>query len=167
VTSFSYRSARNGSLVAGLGLVIAIETLVLHLWLTKSHPIIGWTLTVSSLAAIGWLVADYRALGRGAVQLTDERLALRVGRRFDVSVPTTAVSSALRPTWRDLPNPGTPQAADYLNLTKPAAPNVLLILSTPMDVRLPGGLRRSATRLALCLDEPDEFLAAIHPTPIS
>lgn len=165
--SFSYRSARSAPLVAGLGLVIAIETVVLHLWLASRHPIIGWTLTVSSLAAIAWLVADYRALGRGAVQLTDEQLDLRVGRRFAVSVPTTTVSSALRPTWRDLPNPGTPQAAGYLNLTKPATPNVLLILSAPLEVRLPGGLRRSATSFALCLDEPDAFLAAIRPSPLS
>lgn len=165
--SFSYRSARSAPLVAGLGLVIAIETVVLHLWLASRHPIIAWTLTVSSLAAIAWLVADYRALGRGTVQLGDDLLDLRVGRRFAVSVPTNAVSSALRPTWRDLPSPGTPAAAGYLNLTKPATPNVLLILSSPMDVRLPGGLRRSATRFALCLDEPDAFLSAMHPTPIS
>lgn len=165
--SFSYRSARSGSLAAGLGLVIAIETLVLHLWLSSRHPIIAWTLTSSSLAAIAWLVADYRALGRGAVQLGDERLDLRVGRRFAVSVPTTAIANALRPTWRDLPNPGSPQAAGYLNLTKPAAPNVLLILSTAIEVRLPGGLRRSATSFGLCLDDPDAFLAAIHPTPVS
>lgn len=152
--------------MAGLGLVIGIETLVLHLWLSSRHPIIAWVLTVSSLAAISWLVADYRALGRGAVGLTDEMLDLRVGRRFAVAVPTTAVSSALRPTWRDLPNPGSPQAVGYLNLTKPAAPNVLLILSTPIEVRLPGGLRRSATSVALCLDEPEAFLAAIRPTPV-
>ncbi|HET7187101.1 MAG TPA: hypothetical protein VFI52_03055 [Gemmatimonadaceae bacterium] len=165
--SFSYRSARNGTPVAGLVLVIAIETLVLHLWLASRHPIIAWTLTVSSLAAIAWLVADYRALGRGAVRLATDALDLRIGRRFAVTVPTTALSSALRPTWRDLPSPGSPEAVGYLNLTKPAAPNVLLILSTPMVVRLPGGLRRSATRFALCLDEPDDFLAAIRPTPAS
>lgn len=165
--SFAYRSARSGPLVAGLGLVIAIETLVLHLWLASRHPIIAWTLTVSSLAAIAWLAADYRALGRGAVRLGDDLLDLRVGRRFAFSVPTTAIASALRPTWKDLPSPGTPAAAGYLNLTKPATPNVLLILSAPVDVRLPGGLRRSAIRFALCLDEPDAFLAAIHPTPVS
>ena len=165
--TFAYRSARNGTLVAGLVLVIAIETLVLHLVLVSRHPVVGWTLTVSSLSMIAWLAADYRALGRGAVRLSDDLLDLRVGRRFAASLPTAAISSALRPTWRDLPNPGTPQAAGYLNLTKPAAPNVLLTLTAPVMVRLPGGLRRSATRFALCLDEPDDFLAAIHSTLIS
>jgi len=160
--TFTYRSARSGALLAGFGLAIAIETLVLHLWLVARHPIVAWTLTAGSVAALAWLVADYRSLGRGVVRLSDDLLDIRVGLRFAASVPTSAVATATRPTWRDLPTPGTPATVGYVNLMKPATPNVLLTLAVPATVRLPGGLRRSARRLGLRLDSPDDFLAALH-----
>jgi hypothetical protein len=161
VSAFTYRSARSGSVVGGLGLVIAIETVALHLWLAARHPVAAWALTAGSLATLGWLAADYRALGRGAVLLDGDTVDLRVGRRAAVRLPRTAVLTVARPTWRDLPAAGTPAAADYLNLTKPATPNVLLTLSAPTTVRLPGGLTRQARRLGVRLDDPDAFVAAL------
>ena len=50
---------------------------------------------------------------------------------------------------------------DYLNLTKPAAPNVLIMLATPQRVRLVAGIHREVRRLALRLDDPDSFLRAL------
>lgn len=164
--TFTYRSAQSGALFAGIILAIAAETLVLHFLLAARHPIVGWTLTLSSLAAMAWLAADYRALGRGAVGVADDVLDLRVGRRFAVQLPVTTVATATRPTWRDLPTRGTPAAAGYLNLTRPADPNVLLTLGAPTMVKLPGGLRRSATRIALHLDAPDDFIAALRSSGV-
>jgi hypothetical protein len=149
-------------MVAGIALAITIETFVLHVLLFGRHPILAWALTSSSLSAIAWIIADYRALGRGAVQIEDQIIDLRIGRRFAMQVPTAAVVSAMRPSWRDVPVRGTTGAIGYLNLTKPAGPNILLTLAAPAMVRLPGGMRRSVTRLGVCLDAPDEFLAALH-----
>jgi hypothetical protein len=165
MVAFTYRSARSGSLVGGLGLAIAVETVALHLWLAARHPIAAWALTVGSVAALVWLAADYRALGRGAVRLDAKTLDLRIGRRFALRLPRSAVVEVVRPTWRDLPTAGTPAAADYLNLTKPAMPNVLLTLSAPTTVRLAGGLARRARRLGLRLDDADAFVAALVATP--
>lgn len=165
--SFTYRSARSGSLVAGLALAIAIETIVLHLWLMPRHPVIAWTLTVSSIGALVWLAGDYHALGRGAVRVTSQTIDLRIGRRFAVQLPTAAIAQVAQPGWRDLPAPGTPEAIGYINLTKPATPNVMLTLAEPLAVRLPGGIRRSASRLALMLDDPGAFIAAVRREPRS
>lgn len=164
MVEFTYRSARSGSLVGGLGLVIAIETAALHLWLAARHPVLAWTLTAGSLATLAWLAADYHALGRGAVRLDDDTLDLRVGRRLSLRLPRTAVLAAVRPSWRDLPAAGTPGAGDYLSLMKPAAPNVLVTLAGPATIRLPGGLARRARRLGLRLDDPDAFVAALAVT---
>lgn len=158
---FTYHSARSGSLLAGLGLVLLVETVVLHLWLGARHPVLAWTLTVTSLSVILWLVADYRAMARGAVRLSHDILDLRVGRRFAVRLARTEVIAAIRPGWRDLPEAGTPAAAGFLNLMKPATPNVLLTLAHPARVRLPGGMRRTVRQLGLHLDEPERFLSAI------
>lgn len=163
--AFTYRSARSGSLVFGLGLAIAVETLVLHLWLGARHPAVAWALTVASVATILWLAADYAALGSGAVRLVGDELDLRVGRRGAVRVPRSSVQAVVRPTWRDLPVTGAPDARDYLNLTKPATPNVLVTLAAPATVRLSGGLTRRARRIGLRLDDPAAFVTALAAPP--
>lgn len=76
-------------------------------------------------------------------------------------LPRSDIAVAVRPGWRELPQAGTPAAAGYLNMMKPATPNVLLTLTAPARVRLPGGLSRSVCRLGLHLDEPELFLAAL------
>src|SRR4051794_14872178 len=123
MTAFTYRAARSGALVAGFALVIGVETLVLHLWLMTRHPVFAWVLTSASVATIAWLVADYRALGRGAVHIAGSTLELRIGRRISASVPLATIAAVTRPTWRDVPAPGTPAAEGYVNLMRPASPN--------------------------------------------
>lgn len=74
--AFTYRRARSGPLLAGLSLVIVAETAALHVWLVSRHPYVAWTLLALSLSTLGWLVADYRAMGRGAIRLGPETLDL-------------------------------------------------------------------------------------------
>ena len=138
--------------------MLLIETAALHLVLVSRHPVLAVSLTTSSVLAIIWLVRDYLALGRQVVQLDDETLRLKVGRRFDISVALANITRVLRPSFRDLPTPGTNQGRDYLNLTKPASPNVLIVLHMPVKVRLPGGFHRMVGRLSLHLDEPEVFV---------
>lgn len=163
---FTYRSARSGSLLAGVTMAILVETVVLHLWLVGRHPVIAWILTASSTGVLAWLIADYRAAGRGAVRLSNDVLQLQIGRRFDLRLPRADVATSVRPEWRDVPEAGTPAAARYLNLTKPATPNVLLTLVAPTSIRLPGGLSRSVQQLGLHLDQPEAFFVALtHSSP--
>jgi hypothetical protein len=164
---FTYRAARSGSVVAGLGLAIVVETLVLHLWLGAEHPVLAWGLTAASVWALGWLAADYHALGRGAIRVDPEVLELRVGRRAAVCVPLGAVVTVVRPTWREVPVAGAPGSGDYRNLMKPATPNVLVTLGAPVKVRLAGGLARPAQRLGLRLDDPVGFITAVETLRLS
>ena len=159
--AFTYRSARSGSLTVAISIVVLIETVALHFVIASRHPVLAWCLTVVSLSAVLWIARDYRALGNGAVRFDDRTLYLRIGRRLDLELPLAAIERAFAPTFRDLPTPGTNQGRDYLNLTKPAAPNVLLGLCEPRRVRLTAGLRRTVTRLALRVDDPDGFLRAL------
>src|SRR5438309_2130086 len=129
---FSYRSARSTAFVAGICMVILIETVALHFLMRVRYPVAAWGLTILSLSAVLWLVRDHRALATGAVRLESGTVHLAVGHRFDIRVPVAHVSRAIAPTFRDLPTPGTNQGRDYLNLTKPAVPNVLILLHSPM-----------------------------------
>jgi hypothetical protein len=160
-SEFSLRTARSGSLTAGLSAVILIETLAVHFLLAARHPAVAWLVTALSLAAVVYLVRDYQALGRGSVRVADDRLLLAVGRRYNFELPLAGIERVIQPSFRDLPAPGTNQGRDYLNLTKPASPNVLITLKAPVRVRLPGGVHRTVRRLSVHLDDPAGFVVAV------
>lgn len=158
---FSYRSARSGAITFAFVAVIVIESAAVHFAVAARRPMLAWGLTLTSVIAILWLVRDYQALGTGVIRLGDEMLELTIGRRFAIGIPIATIDRALPPTFRDLPAPGTTQGRDYLNLTKPAAPNVLLVLREPRRVRLTAGVRRDARRIAFRVDDAPRFLAAL------
>ena len=159
--AFSYRSARAPAIMTAISAVIVIESAAVHFAVATRHPRVAWTLTLLSFVALVWLVRDYLALGTGTVRLDDDGVRLRIGRRFDITLPLARVARLLKPTFRDLPTPGTNQGRDYLNLTKPAAPNVLIVLDGPHRVRLGLGIYREVQRVALRLDDADAFLRAV------
>jgi hypothetical protein len=155
-TRFSYRSSRSGGLVLGLAMAIGVETIALHALFMRSHPWVAWTLTLTSVYALWWIVSDYRAMGTGAVAVSDA-VQLDVGRRVHARFTLADIAGVSRPTWRERPT----RAADYLNATKPAEPNVLITLKTPATARLAGGVRRSVQRIGLHVDDPAAMVAAL------
>lgn len=159
---FSYRSARSAAITITLVFVILIESVAVHFAVAARRPVLAWVLTLTSLAAVLWLVRDYLALGTGVVKLGDETLELTIGRRFAIVLPLAVIDRAVAPTFRDLPTAGTAQGRDFLNLTKPTTPNVLLLLGEPRRVRLTAGVHRNARRIAFRLDDAPRFLAALE-----
>ena len=150
----------------GISAAIAIETVAFPLLLGRRVPWLAWTLTLLSLYAIDWLVLDYLAMGSRALSVEGENVQLRIGRRFDFNLTRSQIARVIQPTFRDLPTPGTNQGRDFLNLTKPSAPNVLITLTEPVRVRLPGGIHRQVQRLALHLDDAAAFVATLSaPRP--
>ena len=158
VERFLYRSARSGSLVTGIGIALAIETMVLHLMLVQNHPVAAWSLTALSAGTLVWWIADYQAMGTTPILLGPDTIDFVIGRRFAFSINRSQVAAAIAPTWRDVPAAGTP---GYLNATKPAPPNVLLTLSAPASVRLLAGVAREVQLIGIHLDEPARFLASL------
>jgi len=156
---FTYRNARSGGLILGLGMAIGVETIALHALFMRSHPWVAWALTLTSAYALWWIVADYRAMGTGAIAV-GEMVELDVGRRVRATFPARDIASITQPTWRERPA----RAPDYLNATRPAEPNVLIALKTPATARLVGGIRRSVQRIGVHVDDPGGIVAALSPT---
>ena len=154
--AFAYRGARSPSLLAAVATVLLIETVVLHLLLVGRHPLVAWALTAGSALTLVWLAADHRAMGSGRVRVHPAEVEVHVGRRLRGTVPRALIARAVAPTWRDIPE--VPDG--YLDATRPAEPNVLLALRAPVTMRL-FGMPRRVRLIALHLDEPARFLAAI------
>ncbi len=155
--TFTYRSARSGSLTLGVMLVLTIETGVFHLWLSSRFPMVAWTLTLTTVAMLCWIVADYRAMGSSEICVHPEAIELPIGKRFTTQIQRDDILSADLATWRDL----VELSNDSLNLTKPAEPNVLLHLRAPTAVKLFAGVSRRVSRIGLHVDEPAAFVRAL------
>jgi len=157
--SFSHRQARSTPIIVTLAVLVTLETVVVHLLLSRYSLLLAFAVSLLSFSAVIWLIADYLALGSLDSIVTDENLILRIGRRATATIPRNLLATAISPSWRDLPD--APNRS-YLNLTKPAEPNVLLTFSEPVVITLPAGLRRSVRTLALFVDTPEAFLTAIR-----
>src|SRR5579864_4254302 len=88
---FSYRSARSPAITSAISVVVVIESIAVHFAVAARHPRTAWALTLSSVAALLWLVRDYLTLGSGVIRLGSDAVHLRVGRRFDITLPLASV----------------------------------------------------------------------------
>jgi len=160
--TFTGRSARSGSLLAGLLIAVSVETVILHLWLRATHPMVAWSLTLLSVTTLLWLIADYRALERPIILVTEDALRLTVGNRARAELPLTQLAAISQPSWRDIPAPERAREVGYRNLMKPAEPNVLLHLTTPALIRGPSGMQFHARLIGLRLDDAAGFCVAVE-----
>ncbi len=156
----TYRESGFLVLVVMFGVVMGVETAVVHLLASHwSATLAGWLL-LADVYALLFLIAHAHAVRLNPVQLTADALDIRVGFFWRVQVPRAALQAAA-PLRGDLI-----AAPDTLNLAKPllTAPNLLLTLAAPVPVRGLYGVRRTARHLALYVDQPAELLAALAVT---
>jgi len=139
-------------------LVIA-ETIGLHFLLSDYHWLLPLCSFLLSLSSLVWLMDDYATLGRFVTTITADDIVLRVGRRAAATIPRKHLATAVSPSWRDLPDPLT---GSLLNVTAPTEPNILLTFHDPVTIRFLGGLQHATRTLALFVDTPDAFLAALR-----
>lgn len=157
--SFStYRDSGFTAFAVMLGVALAVETAVVHLlaslWSARAA---GWLLFLDSYTLV-MLVAHGQAVRLRPNLLTATTLQLNVGFVWQLTVPLEELVAI--ETLRDTPEP----AADLLNLTKLlfTPPNLLLTFAQPVLVKGPYGIQRTGRRLAVYLDQPQQFMKAIQ-----
>ena len=140
-------------------LVSCIEMLVVHLLLVRWQPQTAWVILAISGYGTLFLLAHLQAVIHRATTMTATQVQLRVGFVWQLDLPLDQVqevyvlpaAARLRP--------------DTLNLAKLlfTEPNVLLACHQPTVVTGLYGWQRTAQRLALYVDDPARFVAALHP----
>ena len=156
---FACRGARSTTVLAALLLVLAVESVVLHLWLAPSYPLVAWTLTALGVLTGGWLLGDYDALARAALTVSDQVITLDLGWRTRSTIPRASIARIAHASWRDVPD-GAPDG--YVNLAKPAEPNVLITCEPPATLRLFGAVDRPVRLLGLHVDDPDALMLVLR-----
>ena len=108
------------------------------------------------LYGLALLVAHGHAVRLQPTLLTADALVVRVGFFWLVAVPRAALV-AIEPLRGDFTS-----GPEDLNLARPlfVAPNLLLTFADSVSLTGPYGIRRPARRIALYLDQPQQFVAA-------
>jgi hypothetical protein len=156
-TEFAVDASSAGAFTVGFLLVIAIETVVVHLLLRRWSVVAAYVLTAISVYSMFWLVGDFRAMGRLPLVLDGEQILVRTGLRFQAVIPLGEVRTVTLPSWREIPQ----RAPDYWNFARPGEPNVVLELAHATTVTMMFGLHRAASRVGVRLTEPERFRDAI------
>ena len=135
---------------------LLIETATVHLLASHwSHSVANWLLLID-LYGLALLVAHGHAVRLQPTLLTADALVVRVGFFWLVAVPRAALV-AIEPLRGDFTS-----GPEDLNLARPlfVAPNLLLTFADSVSLTGPYGIRRPARRIALYLDQPQQFVAA-------
>ena len=157
-TSYSLHGGLSASFAMGLGLVVAIEGIVLHLWIASRSQPWAWAIAVLNIATIAWLWREYRS-GASAHMLVDaEEIEIDAGSRLRCRFSRLLIASVEPATWRSVPDDF---AQGWANTAKPLEPNVVVSLREPVRARLALGMRRSVWRIGIRVDDPEAVCAAL------
>jgi hypothetical protein len=156
-TAFSsYRESGFMALVATAAGVVLVEATCVHLLAQHWCPGLAPWLLLLDVYGLAFLVGHAQAVRLRPVLLTPSELRIRIGFVWELAVPRATLVAA--EVLRETPAPGT----GVLSLSKLlfASPNLLLTFAEPVEVAGPYGIRRTAQRVAIYLDQPRQFIAA-------
>jgi|CXWL01.1.fsa_nt_gi hypothetical protein len=155
--SYSYHKANGYEvLVYVMGVLILVETVVLHLIISRWSPSGALIVTVLSLYGLLFLAADLRAAKSLPIIVDGSNLILRVGLRWRATIPLSSIEQARA---GELP---TPYDDKFARLGLTASHNVTLVLDGVYAATGLYGFSKSFSVIGLSLDSPEEFVSDIN-----
>jgi len=156
-TFSSHRESGFVALVATAAGVLVVETTCVHLLAQRWYPGLAPWLLFADVYGVVLLVAHIHAVRLRPALLTPDELRIRVGFVWELAAPRAALVAA-----EVLPE-APAASAGVLNLARLlfTTPNILLTFAEPVPVLGPYGVRRTARRVAVYLDQPRQFVTAV------
>jgi hypothetical protein len=165
----SYRKNSYGVFLSAIVIVLVVETVAVHLLIhTLWSSVAAWTLTAFSLYGLLWMIGDFQALRLRTTSVAADRIDIRLGTRWEVTIPRDAVTSVQsfgQPVDADCTSARAAEdkSAKPVDLVLFGTPDVEIRLSRPVTARGLFGLRRTATTIRLQIDDPEGFIAHLLP----
>jgi hypothetical protein len=136
--------------------VIAVEAVVFHIALAAMwSPVAAWIASALSIYSMIWFIGDAHALRCYPITIERDELRVSIGLRWRTRIPFSAIASI-----EDVYS--APEGALDLSVM---APTVAITLRAPIEVHGLFGIRRTATVIALSVDEPDRLRAVTRQVP--
>lgn len=148
----SHQASGQTALTIGLMLVGLIETVVLHVLLNRWSPLVAWCATIAGFYGLLFFVADLVATIKRPVLIRDNQVIFRFGLRSYGEVAIHLIDQIV--AINDKPE----RHSDLLTGTLLAAPNLLITLREPVVMNGPFGTQRSVRRIALRIDNKQQFI---------
>jgi hypothetical protein len=149
-SAFTVHRANGWSLYAGVFVVlILVEAVAAHVALAQWwSPTAAWVATATSIYAALWFVGEALALRHGGLYVGDDVVEVRIGVRWHARIPRAAIAAI------------EASGADALDLSILGA-NTVVRLREPITAHGLFGRTRTASAIALSLDDRDGFLRAL------
>ncbi|BDE95509.1 hypothetical protein [Raoultibacter timonensis] len=164
--AFTYhRDSGYAAFIAGMMLVIPVETLVVHLLVSQWSDVAAWVLTAGSLYATLWLVADCRASVLRPIAFKGSVLEIRSGMRFSADIPLERVAAY---------EEKAPKADKkrIVNLGMMGTASGWLVFDEPVTVETSFGGAREIEAIGIAVDDKARFARMMsesikqhHPIP--
>ena len=142
---FALGGGLSASFAVGLGLAIAIEGVVLHLWIAPKSQLWAWAIAALNALTLVWLWWEHRSAARSRLIVTPSDIEIDAGSRLRCRFPRSLIASAEAGTWRSVPD----LATDFVNTAQPLDPNVILVLREPLEARIALGIRKRVSRIGI------------------
>lgn len=152
---FSYHKLVSPMMWAFLCLAL-IEICVVHVLLFAWKPMVAWIVFVVSDIGFLYLLGLIGSLRHLPVLLFTDHIRIRTGVLFDFAVPLTAITACSSTFSTAEARRGTLKASLL------AGPNVLIDVMPALPSPKPFGKGGPITRIALALDDPIAFVAAVR-----
>lgn len=146
-----HRKSGWGSIVVCVLVLIAAESLAVHLLLQQWSSTIAWIVTGLDGWGALWLLGDYHAFRIRPTLVTRETLELRFGSRWSATIPREAIESVEPISATDAER--RRGSKDYLRLSILEEPSHLITLREPVTVRGIAGITRMVTSIGIRPDD--------------
>lgn len=148
-----------GAVLLVMMMILPVELLAVHVLLAKWSHVAAWIASILSAYGVLWLLGDYQAMKLMPIVLDGERLHLRLGMRWSVTVRRADVErvSPIRPT----PEPG--EEGLFRNLAPMGEAELWITLREPVEVRGLFGLAREARHIGVSIEAADVLRHELSP----
>ncbi len=148
--SFTYhRKSAYPAILGTMVFLLIVETIGLHLLLMQWSRIAANIVTGLSIYGLIWLIGDFHAIRLHPVILTDDKLMLRIGVRWNATIPIGEIA--------EIQIGGkTSKSKNYLRASI-LGPRVAVHLRNPIAVRGLFGIIRNPSQIGLSIDDPELF----------
>jgi hypothetical protein len=146
-----------GAFAIGIGVVTILESPILHVLLHRKPWWVHGLVVVVNVATLVWVLRERRRMRDAAHTLDADALAISLPGKWRGAIPVALIASVRRIA----PAPGTTRPRGTLRVTPLDMPNVELALRAPATLQGSFGIERSAARVQLFVDEPDQLVEAI------
>jgi hypothetical protein len=145
-------------LIAGVFLVlIAIETPVVHYFISLKFPVLAWVVTAFGLYAVVFILGDLNACHWRPIRIRSGNLEINTGLRWRCTIPLSEIERVEATTFDIEDKEGLLNAAVIGNQ------NLLITLRSTHSAAGIYGFTREFDRLAVSVDEPEQLIAALMP----